>query len=68
MTYQWDGNIFIRQSVFPPGIVSEVQDSPISLDFTVHPLSSTQNAVEAVEPTPPLHINPLLPSQIHQLV
>lgn len=39
--YQRDSDIFIRQSVLPPGIISEVQDSPISLDFTVHPLSTT---------------------------
>lgn len=38
---QGDGDIFIRQPVFPPGIISEVQDSAISLDFTVHPLSWT---------------------------
>ena len=39
--YQRDSDIFIRQSVLPPGIISEVQDPPISLDFTVHPLSTT---------------------------
>lgn len=36
---QRDGDIFIRQPVFPPGVIGEVQDSPVSLDFTVHPLS-----------------------------
>lgn len=34
--YQWNGDIFIWKSVFSPGIISEVQDSSISLDFAVH--------------------------------
>lgn len=34
--YQRNGNIFIRQFVFPPGIIGQIQDSPVSLDLTVH--------------------------------
>lgn len=35
-TDQRDGNVFVRQPVFPPGIIREVQDSAISLDLAVH--------------------------------
>lgn len=34
--YQRDGDIVIRQFVFSPSIIGEVQDSPVSLNFTVH--------------------------------
>lgn len=36
MTYQRDGNVLIGQSVFPPGIICQVQDSSVSLNFAVH--------------------------------
>lgn len=52
VTYQRDGNILIRQSVLPPGIISEVQDSPISLDFTVHPRSTQHSVAEGGENPP----------------
>lgn len=36
MTYQRDGNVLVRQPVFPPGIICQVQDSSVSLNFAVH--------------------------------
>ncbi len=34
--YQWDCDILIWQSVFSPGIICEIENSSISLHFTVH--------------------------------
>lgn len=36
MTYQRDGNVLVGQPVFPPGIICQVQDSSVSLNFAVH--------------------------------
>lgn len=38
--YQRHGDVFVGQLVFPPSVIGEVQDSPVSLDFAVHLQSS----------------------------
>lgn len=41
--YQWDCDILVWQSVFSPGIICEIEDSSISLHFTVHDQTSEHN-------------------------